>query len=212
MVGSNKSWGLSHQVWNSPSKATITAIRSGHRRTAGNRNGIRSRATWAAAVVPLSIILLSGLMLSGCSQMQGKGNSVYREGLLTDDGEPGYITLQHCLIGFQGSVQGKVIVRSQAEAEELAHELFAKAQAGEEFSKLVVAHTDDSAPGIYRMANDGFPGDTTSRIPSKHVMPRSQMATAFGDVGFSLDVDQFGLAAYDPASSPFGWHLIKRIK
>ncbi len=157
-------------------------------------------------------LLLGGLSLSGCSGMQPQGTSVYREGLVTEDGQPGYITVQHCLIGFKGSVQGKSISRSQAEAEALAQELFAKAQAGEDFSKIVVAHTDDSAPGIYRMANNGFPGDTTSRIPSKHVMPRSQMVAAFGDVGFELDTGQVGLAPYDPVSSPFGWHIIKRLK
>lgn len=157
-------------------------------------------------------IALSGLLLSGCSGMQSKGSSVYREGLVTDDGQPGYITVQHCLIGFQGSVQGKAISRSQAEAEALAQELFEKAQAGEDFSKIVAGNTDDSAPGIYRMANNGFPGDTTSHIPSKHVMPRSQMVAAFGDVGFELQPGEVGLAAYDPATSPFGWHIIKRLK
>ena len=191
MVESNKSWELVRQVRSSASTTTVQSL-----------------ATSATTLM----LLLSGLVLSGCSGVQGKGSSVYREGLVTKDGEPGYITVQHCLIGFQGSVQGKVILRSQTEAEALAQELFAKAQAGEEFSKIVVAHTDDSAPGIYRMANDGFPGDTTSRIPSKHVMPRSQMATAFGNVGFSLEVGEIGLAAYDQTSSPFGWHIIKRIK
>jgi hypothetical protein len=34
---------------------------------------------------------------------------------------------------------------------------------------------------------------------------------AFGDVGFSLDVDGIGVAEYDEASSPFGWHIIKRL-
>ena len=156
-------------------------------------------------------ILLTMLSLSGCSDLQS-ANSVYREDLVTAEGQPAYITVQHCLIGFKGSVQGKVIMRSEAEAETLAQELFAKAQAGEDFNKIVVAHTDDSAPGIYRMANDGFPGDTTSRVRSKHIMSRSQMVAAFGDVGFDLDVGEVGLAPFDQATSPFGWHIIKRIK
>lgn len=208
MVGSYKSWGLFRLARSSGPMPTVADIGSQSRRTLGNPNSFQSLAIWATT----SMLLLSGLILSGCSGMQGTGNSVYREGLVTADGQPGYITVQHCLIGFQGSVQGKVILRSEAEAEALAQELFAKAQAGEEFSKIVVAHTDDSAPGIYRLANDGFPGDTTSRIPSKHVMPRSQMVPAFGDVGFNLEVGEVGLAAYDRVTSPFGWHIIKRIK
>jgi parvulin-like peptidyl-prolyl isomerase len=41
--------------------------------------------------------------------------------------------------------------------------------------------------------------------------PRAAMVPAFGDVGFSLDVDGIGVAEYDEASSPFGWHIIKRL-
>jgi hypothetical protein len=31
-------------------------------------------------------------------------------------------------------------------------------------------------------------------------------------VGFGLAVDGIGLAPYDAAASPFGWHVIKRLK
>jgi len=41
--------------------------------------------------------------------------------------------------------------------------------------------------------------------------PRGAMVPAFGDVGFSLDVDGIGVAEYNEASSPFGWHIIKRL-
>ncbi|RMH01368.1 MAG: hypothetical protein D6702_11655 [Planctomycetota bacterium] len=42
--------------------------------------------------------------------------------------------------------------------------------------------------------------------------PRQQMAKAFGDVAFSLGVGEIGMAEYSPVESPFGWHIIKRIK
>jgi parvulin-like peptidyl-prolyl isomerase len=38
------------------------------------------------------------------------------------------------------------------------------------------------------------------------------MVPAFGDVGFTLRVGEIGLAPHDPTTSPFGWHVIKRIE
>jgi hypothetical protein len=156
-----------------------------------------------------SVIFCSLWLLVGC---ENGGSGVYREGLTTPDGEPAYITVQHCLIGFRGSVQGKSIARSPEEAEQLALELFERAKQGENFDALVTANTNDSPPGIYKMANFGFPGDTTSPIPSRQVHAREQMVAAFGDTGFPLEVGEIGLAAYDPQKSPFGWHIVKRIK
>lgn len=157
-------------------------------------------------------LLLTALCLVGCSGVQTKTPGVYREGVTTPSGEPAYITVQHCLIGFEGSVPGKVIVRSESEAEQLAQELLAKAQAGEDFAEIVTTHTDDSPPGIYKMANEGFPGDMTSNNPSNHVYARNAMVPAFGNTGFPLEVGEIGLAVYDKTDSPFGWHIVKRIK
>ncbi|MFT5049926.1 MAG: peptidyl-prolyl cis-trans isomerase B (cyclophilin B) [Chlamydiales bacterium] len=41
---------------------------------------------------------------------------------------------------------------------------------------------------------------------------REQMVPAFGDVGFLLEVGEVGLAPFDPAKSPYGWHVIKRLE
>lgn len=41
--------------------------------------------------------------------------------------------------------------------------------------------------------------------------PRAAMVPAFGDVGFGLQIGEVGLAEYDEAKSPFGWHVIKRL-
>jgi parvulin-like peptidyl-prolyl isomerase len=38
------------------------------------------------------------------------------------------------------------------------------------------------------------------------------MVPAFGDVGFQLDAGQVGMASYDRDKSPYGWHIIKRLK
>lgn len=121
--------------------------------------------------------------------------------------EPDYITVQHILIGFEGSVPGKGITRSKEEAAALANEVRARALDGEDFDVLVKEYTDDSHPGIYKMANTGLPGDRTAQV-----YPRAGMVPAFGDVGFPLDVGGIGMAAYDPQTSPYGWHIIKRLE
>ena len=124
-----------------------------------------------------------------------------------DKEEPDAITVQHCLIGFSGSVRGKSIKRSKDEAGKLAAELLEKLQAGGDFDEIITTYTDDSPPGIYKMANSGLPADRRSNVYS-----RDGMVPAFGNVGFKLDVDEYGMSEYHPKNSPFGWHIIKRLK
>ena len=121
--------------------------------------------------------------------------------------EPQYISVQHILIGFQGSVPGKPITRNTEEAQQLAEELLKRAQSGEDFDALVKEYTDDSHPGIYKMANFGLPGDMSQRV-----FARDEMVGAFGDVGFPLEVGAIGMAAYNENASPYGWHVIKRVE
>ena len=116
-----------------------------------------------------------------------------------------HITIQHILIGFRGSIPGKNITRTQEEAENLAKEIYTRAYEDEDFGSLVEQYTDDSAPGIYRMSNTGI-------TPNPGEYPRNQMVQGFGDVSFSLNVDEVGMAEYHPQTSPYGWHIIKRIQ
>ena len=121
-------------------------------------------------------------------------------------GEAAHITVQHILIGFQGTLPGKNLVRTKEEAKALAEKLFAQAQAGSDFDQLVKDNTDDAAPGIYELANLGVDPANADEAP------RDQMIPAFGDVGFKLKPGEIGLASYDPTTSPYGWHIIKRLK
>ncbi len=41
---------------------------------------------------------------------------------------------------------------------------------------------------------------------------RGDMVPAFGDVGFTLQVGEVGMAPFDAQSSPFGFHIIKRYE
>lgn len=119
--------------------------------------------------------------------------------------EPDHITIQHVLIGFTGSVPGKNITRTMEDAKKLAHEILDRAKKGEDFDALVKKYTDDSAPGIYSMSNKGV-------APAQGEYPRGGMVPAFGDAGFPLQVGEVGIAEYDKARSPYGWHVVKRIK
>jgi type II secretory pathway component PulL len=95
---------------------------------------------------------------------------------------PEHIAVQHILIAFQGSIPEAKVTRTQAEAEALAKDIFARAQKGEDFDALVKQYTDDQYPGIYRMSNFNAAPDA-----SKQEYPRAKMVKSFGDVGFSLD-------------------------
>jgi foldase protein PrsA len=121
--------------------------------------------------------------------------------------EPDAVVVQHILVGFRGSVPDKPIARTQEEAQKLAGELMARAKAGENFEVMVQQYTDDSAPGIYRMSNFGQPGGL-----EQATFPRVQMVRGFGDVAFSLEIGEVGVAEFDQEKSPYGWHVMKRLE
>ena len=121
--------------------------------------------------------------------------------------EPSHITVQHCLIGFKGSVPGKPISRTKEEAKELATKLLAELKAGADFDDIIRKNTDDSPPGIYKMANFGV-----SPNASEQVFARGEMVPAFGNTGFPLQVGEYGLAEFDSKKSPYGWHFVKRVE
>jgi parvulin-like peptidyl-prolyl isomerase len=118
---------------------------------------------------------------------------------------PQHVQVQHILIGFAGSVPGKAISRSKDEAKTLAYEVLDRARKGENFDELVRKYTDDSPPGIYGMSGTGV-------APAPGEYSRDGMVAAFGNVGFSISPGNIGIADYDATASPFGWHIIKRLK
>lgn len=118
---------------------------------------------------------------------------------------PQHVQVQHILIGFAGSVSGKPITRTKEEAKALAYQILERARKGEDFNALVTTYTDDSPPGIYGMSGTGV-------APAPGEYPRNGMVAAFGNVGFEISPGNIGIADYDPTTSPFGWHIIKRLK
>jgi hypothetical protein len=117
--------------------------------------------------------------------------------------EPDHILIAHVLIAFQGT--GTKATRTKEAAEKLAADVLARAKKGEDFDKLIRQFSDDTGGGIYGLAN--------FRVnPVAPEYERKGMVPAFGDVGFDLEVGEIGVASYDPRKSPYGWHIIKRLK
>jgi hypothetical protein len=121
-------------------------------------------------------------------------------------GEPEHITVQHILVGFTGSVGKKDIRRTRDEAAALAQKILELARTGVSMDELMAQYgTDDSPPGIYGLSNRGVE-------PKPGNSKRDGMVPAFGNVGFKLAVDEVGLAPHHETDSPYGWHIIKRVK
>ena len=121
--------------------------------------------------------------------------------------EPDRVEVQHILISFRGANERVKATRSKEEAESLAKELLFRARQGEDFDKMMKEHSDDPGEGIYRMTNTGVQPDG-----SREELARHRMVKSFGDVSFSLEIGEVGMAAYHPQNSKFGWHIIKRLK
>ncbi len=144
-------------------------------------------------------MMLSGLLLIAVAAAVSAAGQVP---------EPDHITVQHILIGFKGSIPNSPqITRTQAEAEALANQIFERARKGEDFEALVKTYTEDQFPGIYGLANTGITPDA-----AQQEVARGRFVKAFADVSFSLKVGEIGMAVYDPQTSKYGWHIIKRIK
>jgi hypothetical protein len=106
------------------------------------------------------------------------------------------IEIQHILIAYNGAPRMKGITRTMDEANVLAQKVWAEAIAGGDFDALVKQYTNDSAPGIYP-------------LPRRR---RYKMVEGFGDVGYRLKVGEIGVAPWHATKSPYGWHIIKRLK
>lgn len=154
----------------------------------------------ASIVAGLAIFLA----IQGCTKKENS-KSESRSSAAETNGEPSHILVQHILIGFEGSLPGKKITRTSEQAKKLAVEIYEKSKKeGADFDALVKEYTDDRAPGVYGMSNFGV-------SPEGEEYPRDQMVPAFGNVGFKLQKGEVGLADYDKAVSPYGYHIIKRV-
>lgn len=111
--------------------------------------------------------------------------------------EPDIVTVKHILV--------KVGMRKREDAEQKAYEVLGRIRKGEDFDKVMKEVSEDPGPGTYTLVNDGV------QAP-QGAYPRKGMVSAFGDVGFRLNVGELGFAVYDEKASPHGYHIILRVK
>jgi len=115
------------------------------------------------------------------------------------------VKVQHILVSFQGAPRVPA-TRSKAEAEKLAGDLFAQLGDGASFQKLMETYSDDDkVVGQYLMTATGPTNAPTS-------FNRRDMVPAFGETGWRLQIGEVGVAPWDAAKSPFGWHIVKRLE
>lgn len=117
-----------------------------------------------------------------------------------DDPAPGvYKLLNH---GVEGMDFGQMVTQLNTRAAEREQELRKAIEAGE----LAVDAAEEQMQAFVEELRDQA---ATAQRELPH--PRGAMVAAFGDVGFALQPGEYGVAGYDDESSPFGWHVIRRI-
>ena len=165
--------------------------------------------------LPLLLLLtLSLALLVACGQEAPKPAMTQHGPAtpVTATGEPERIVIDHILIMVKGPARGTAKARyaDPAEAKAVAYRILDEVKGDGDWAALKKEHSEDGAPGRpggpYTLVNHGVM--PRSRSESK----RSGMVPAFGDVGFGLKVGEISIADYDAVKSPFGYHIIKRIK
>ena len=113
--------------------------------------------------------------------------------------------MRYLLVGFETSIPGDTLDRTQAQAESLALSLHVRAVGGEDFGDLIETYSDSPSRDTIGIANYGV-------TPAQGEYPRNALVRGFGDVAFTIAPDSIGLAPYDSAKTPYGWFLIHRIQ
>ena len=91
-------------------------------------------------------------------------------------------------------------------------EVLKKAKNGANFDELVKTYSEDAGsvgktpPGSYALMQDGKPK------PTPDARSWSEWVPAFSALSFALDVEEIAMTVPDAELSPFGFHIIKRIK
>lgn len=120
--------------------------------------------------------------------------------ILARPAEPGPVSVQHVLIGWKDSPAAKsgradkrALDRTKADADKLAKQVLGKVRAKGDMAKLMKEFSED--PGSKDTAKAYEVGTDTP------------MVDPFKNMALRLKLNEAGLV-----KSPFGWHVIKRIK
>ncbi len=159
------------------------------------------------STIPALLVVLSAA-LPACQQIGFAENEVDHTAV-RDTGESReavHVVVQHVLIAHEeAGIAG--VTRSIEQAEALAKQVMAKAEAGEDFTQLVNLYGDDrSAAGVIAIANFGASTTTPEEIE------RVGLVRGFGDLAFGMEPNEIALVHYDPIRSPYGYHVVKRLR
>lgn len=142
--------------------------------------------------------------------------------LARDELDLAEVTVQHCLIAVRNSGPfGDKPSLSHLEAEEKAANLFTKALSGADFRLLVLENTYDhiqseTEPGVYimrRPADPAIPPTQRPRLdPERPMYYRDEMTLWFWMAAWRLQVGEIGVIEKSGEYSPYGFHIIKRLK
>ena len=119
--------------------------------------------------------------------------------------EPRSVSVDHILISFAGT--GVPTSRSPEAARKLAYEVLDELAQDGDWAKLKQQYSDDRG----KEGNGNGPYSMINSMERKRGN-RGGMVPAFGDVGFQLLVGEIAIADYDPKTSKYGYHIIKRVK
>jgi len=132
------------------------------------------------------------------------------------------VTVQHCLVAVRNSGPfGDKPSLSHLEAEEVAANILAEVRKGSDFRMLVLRNTYDhiyseSEPGVLRMLRPADPASLISSRPKldpdKGDFYRDQMTRWFYMAAWRLEVGEIGVIEKSGENSPYGFHIIKRLK
>ena len=151
---------------------------------------------------PRLLILLVAFALPACGGDSEKLAPASAPRAASND----HVTVDHILIGVQ-TAEKPSMRRNEADARAFAYELIAQLRAGGDWDEAKRLNSEDPPPGgPYSLANRGV------RLQSQDEFGREGMVPGFSDVAFSLAVGGMGMADYNARTSPFGYHIIKRIK
>lgn len=172
------------------------------------RNHRISRGLLYAGAIICLLALASGAM-TGCDDTPAAAASASEQDITRlrsmvkaslkrdkDESLQGVAEVLHILIQHK---DGGTETRKLKEAEERAAEVYRRVAQGEDFEKLRQEFCDDTRKQK-EQGRDAQPYKVQG------------MVADFMDVSLRLKVGEVGVCDYNADSSPFGWHIIKRVE
>jgi len=124
--------------------------------------------------------------------------------------QPDHIEVVAILVSFRSTPMGVLADRDQEAARLRAEVVNKKFQAGDDGMKLATEFSDDPNKdrhkGIFKFRNHGVGLSTSDEELARSFLP------VISNAGFALEVGESTVVAFDKATSPLGYYVVKRTK